>query len=309
MAVKVVVLGDVLAQLTVQADKLPRPHQHIPGDGFAQAGAGHGAQQAIAAARLGASVTFIGRVGDDVNGALVRQLLAAAGVGTDAISTDATHPTGVHLRFSDATGRAMGAIVTGANAHLTEQHIKAAEPVIAAADVLVTQLALPTDATARALELARQHGVRTVLKPTPFTTAAERLLHWVDVLTPNETELRALAQHTATTNTPPGQVHVCTLGAAGAQWFRQQGGEMQTGRMPGFTVRAVDVAGAGGVFSAALAVRLAEAAPLPEAIRFANGAGALATTVQGGWPSAPSRGAITALITQKQAANQLPQTE
>jgi len=296
MRAKVVVVGDLYASLHVHTERLPRPHQTVPGHGFAQGVAGSGALLAVAAARLGADVSFVGAVGRDVNSALLRERFAAAGINTDALVTVDSAPTGVTLHFEGADEKELGAAVPGANDRLTGAHVKAAASVIAKADLLLTTLAPPHAAVERALQIATDNDVRTVLKPEPVSPIQERLLALAAVLTPNETQLRVLAQHKPATAPRSDQISVCTLAASGAQWFQRHGGEMKTGRVPGFTVRVTDPTGAGGVFSAALGLRLAEGADLEPAIRFANAAGALTTTERGEWSAAPTREAVEVLL-------------
>lgn len=299
MAVKVVVVGDVLAHLTVQAERLPRPHQTVPGNRLTQAGTGTGALQAVTAARLGADVAFVGRVGTDVVGDYLLRVLAADGVDTAHIARDPAHTTGMVLGFMEGAAKAMYSAVPGANARLSEQDVRAAKDAIAGADVLVTSLAVPQGAVERALQIAADGGTRRVLKPAPITaTVAERLLRLAEVLTPNEDELRTLAQQATQREAIPGQLNVCTLGRLGAQWFRQptDGGAVQSGRVPGFTVRAIDPTGAGAAFSAALGVALAEGQPTEDAVRFANAVGALTTTTRGAWDAVPTRAAVTAFL-------------
>lgn len=294
MAAKIVVVGDVFAQLSAHAVRLPRPYQTAEGVGFYSALTGRGVLQAIAAARLGASVTFVGRVGQDVNAQLVGQILAQEHI-TPHLQPDAEHPTGVRMVIAEDSQRTLAVSVRGANDQLSEQDVKSAEEHIRTADMLLTQFAVPFGAVTRALQLAQKHSVRSVLKPTPYQTPPEMLLPLPTVITPNEEELRALAINAANVNTGE-QIAVCTLGASGAQWFQRHGGQMKTGRVSGFNVRAVDVSGAGDVFSAGLAVALAEGRALEDAVRFANAAAALSTTQRGDINSAPTRAQVEALI-------------
>jgi ribokinase len=175
--------------------------------------------------------------------------------------------------------------------------VERGQSAIAAADVLVTQLGTPIGAVKRALELAHEHHVRSVFKPSPFAAVSPDVLALADVVTPNEEELRELAMNVDQRNAPQKQITVCTLGAKGAQFFqRGTGSTMKTDRIAGFQKRPIDVGGAGDVFSAALGVALAEDTPLKEAIRFANAAGALAVTVRGSVAGAPRRDKVDALV-------------
>lgn len=294
--VNVVVIGDFLAALSLHTPRFPRPYQTVNGEGLYQGAAGHGTLQAIAAARLGASVQFIGRVGTDVNAAVAKQIFDAEGIGYDYLVRDAAHSTGLRLTFAERPDKTMSAESHGANAYLNEQDIKAAESAIQKADVLVTQFAIPFASVGRALQLARAHGVQSVVKPTPYQPIADDVLAMADVLTPNENELRELAAQQKQTDINANQIAVCTLGASGAQWFRKDSGQMKTGRVGGFTVKAIDVSGAGDVFSAALAVAFAEKQPLETAIRFANAAAALSTTKNGTVNSVPTREQVETLL-------------
>jgi ribokinase len=289
---KVVVVGDFHAALSVHAERLPRPHQTVGADDFVTIGGGRGTVQAVTAARLGAAVTFIGRVGDDLNAEVAAQLFAGEGISEAHLFRDLSTPTGVTLTFTDPDDKTLRAYVPGANHHLTTADIERARAALTEADVLITQLGVPLEAVGRALEIACENNVTSVLKPTPFTPIPPEILALVDFVTPNEDELRALALNVAQKQKPPHQVTVCTLGAQGAQWFRRENNTIQTGRVPGFPVRTVDVSGAGDVFSAALGVATAEGHDFKRAIRFANAAAALSTTQRGGVTSVPARAAV-----------------
>lgn len=309
MSAKIVVVGDFLAALSLHTPRFPRPYQRVEGHGFYQVGEGHGTLQAVAAARLGASVTFVGRVGTDVNAGVAAALFEAEGVSAAYMVRDAQHHTGVRLTFAESASKTMGAESAGANAHLSEQDVKAAEPAILAADVLLAQFAVPLDTVRRALQLAQKHGVRSVIKPTPYRPVSDEVLVLADVLTPNESELREMATQQKQSDIATRQTAVCTLGASGAQWFRKEGGQMHTGRVGGFAVRAVDTTGAGDVFSAALAVALAESQPLEDAIRFANAAAALSTMQNGTLNSAPTREQVEALVAKRVSSLESRQSE
>jgi len=138
----------------------------------------------------------------------------------------------------------MGVSVPGANARLTASDVERNKAAFTGAAGLITQLGTPQDAVHSALALAQQHAIRSVFKPSPFAPVPPRTLALADVVTPNEEELRDLALNVNLQDKPPQQVTVCTLGYKGAQWFRRdEAGAMQTGRVAGFTVRAVDVTG------------------------------------------------------------------
>lgn len=294
--VKAVVVGDFQAQLAVHAERLPRPHQTVSAHGFAAIGGGRGTTQAVTAARMGAAVTFIGRVGDDLNAGVAAHLFQREGIDAAHLTRDHSAPTGVTLTFTDPERKHLSAHAPGANQRLTASDVERAKAAIQGADVLITQLGVPLDAVRAALQIACDSGVKSVLKPTPFTPIPPETLTLADVVTPNEAELRALALNVAQKQKPPHQITVCTLGAQGAQWFRRENATITTGRVPGFVVRAVDVSGAGDVFSAALGVALAEGRALEDAIRFANAAAALSVMKRGGVGSIPARADVDAKL-------------
>lgn len=292
----VVVVGDVYAAVAAQTERPPRPYQTVHGTGLRVWGTGRGLLQAVAAARLGANVTFIGRVGTDAHAQIALQPLTEAGIPTHSLVRDKSAPTGTQITLRDADGKPMTVQVPAANHRLTASDVERAKQALDDADVLVTQLGVPQDAVRAALSLARERGVQSVFKPAPFASVPPGLLALADVVTPNEEELRALALNAAPTTTHT-QITVCTLGARGAQWFRHSAdGTRDTGRVAGFPARPLDPTGAGDVFSVALAVALAEGQPLPDAVRFANAAGSLAVRVRGGVASAPTRAAVDALL-------------
>jgi ribokinase len=292
--ISLVVVGDIYVELAAHTPRLPRPHQVVTGSGFSAQLGGRGAVQAVTAARLGAAVTFIGRVGTGPHAALARAQLEAEGIRTDHIVVDQSAPTGVLLRVTDPDSKSMGVLAPGANARLTASDVERGKAALDGADGLITQLGVPQAAVHAGLQLAQARKTRSVFKPSPFAPVPLAMLTLADVVTPNEEELRALALNVNLRDKPPQQMTVCTLGYKGAQWFRRDGDDMLTGRVPGFAVRAVDVSGAGDVFSAALAVALAEAQPLENAIRFANAAAALSTLARGSVAGIPQRAAVAA---------------
>jgi len=298
MTAKIVVVGSFNADLVAYLQRMPRPGETVPGDRFATSAGGKGSNQAVAAARLGADVTFIGRVGKDVFANLAYEIWDAEGVNRDFVSTDDEYATGVAPILVDSSGENMIVVVLGANSRLTAADIDAARERIAAADVLVTQLEINLDMAGYALETAKQLGVATILNPAPAAAIPQSLIDLADYLTPNETELETLsgsagdfAAAARTLLTRADQQAVVTLGAQGAQIV--SGSESVA--IPTFFVDVVDTTGAGDAFNAGLAVALAEGKALAQAVRFANAAAALSVTKPGAAPSTPYRAAVDAL--------------
>jgi ribokinase len=303
MANRIVVVGSSNTDMIIQAARIPRPGETILGGQFSMAAGGKGANQAVAAARAGGQVTFIARVGEDVFGEQAVKGFVADGINVDHVIRDKQAPSGVALIFVAADGENSIGVASGANGRVSPEDVRAAAGVIGAADVLVMQLETPLDAVQAAAELAAAKGVRVILNPAPAQPLSDALLRHVSVLTPNETEAELLtgikvdsdaaASNAAQALRDKGiKMVIVTLGARGVFVSSAE----FTGMVPGFKVKAVDTTAAGDVFNGALAVALAEARPLTDAIRFANAAAALSVTKLGAQPSAPRRAEIEAFI-------------
>lgn len=296
---KVVVVGSVNTDMVARAERLPRPGETVGGAAFAMVPGGKGANQAVAAARLGADVTFIARVGADALGEEAVRGLDAEGIHTGFISRDPTLPTGVALITVDrGTGENCITVAPGANAGLSVALVENAAAAIRSADVLVCQFESPLDAVRAALEIAHAAGCVTLLNPAPppASPLPDELLALVSVLTPNETEAALLAGAGAAT--PPQRANalraqgaasvVVTLGAKGALVVT----ETQEKWIPPFApAQVVDTTAAGDCFTGALAVALAESRSLPDAALFAAAAASLSVEAAGAQPSLPTRAA------------------
>lgn len=299
MSAKIVVVGSFNADLTAYMQRMPRPGETVQGDTFMTGAGGKGSNQAVAAARLGAEVAFIGRVGADVFANIAYELWDAEGINYQHVGRDAEYATGVAPILVDSSGENMIVVVLGANSRVQKSDIDAAREVIAAADVLVAQLEINLDMVAYALETAKELEVTTILNPAPAAALPPETLALADYLTPNETELETLAGDGATDVeaaargllTRPDQIALVTLGAQGAQIVAPGVSKV----VPSYKVEAVDTTGAGDAFNGALAVALAEGMDLEEALRFANAAAALSVTKPGAAPSTPYRADVDAL--------------
>ena len=302
MTARVTVVGSLNMDLIVRAPRIPRPGETIIGRGFHVAPGGKGANQAVAAARLGAQVSLVGRVGQDSFAADLLANLKAAGVNHTYVSQDAETATGVALIEVDDAGQNSIVVAAGANMRLGPAEIEAARGVITGADILLLQLESPLETVSQAAQLAQAHHVPVILNPAPAQPLPEELLKAVTILAPNESETAILA------GLPTGSLAeikaaaaklrgfgvetvILTLGERGALLAGADGSR----HFPAFRVTPVDTTAAGDAFVGALAVALAEGRPLPEAIRWANAAGALATTRLGAQPSLPSRQAVEEL--------------
>ncbi|MCY4061461.1 MAG: ribokinase [Chloroflexi bacterium] len=300
MTAKIVVVGSFNADLVSYMERMPRPGETVHGDRFATGAGGKGSNQAVAAARLGADVTFIGRVGNDVFANLAYEIWDAEGVDHRFVTRDDEVATGVAPILVDSSGENMIVVVLGANRRIRKRDIDAARPRIAEADMMVVQLEVNLEIVPYALKSAKEYGVTTILNPAPAAAIAAETIQLADYLTPNETELETLsggpvADVVAAARgllTRGDQTAVVTLGAEGARIVTPE----ETHFVPTFAVDAVDTTGAGDTFNAALAVGLSEGMALPEAVRFANAAAALCVTKPGAADSVPARADVDALL-------------
>lgn len=298
---RILVVGSANIDLVTRVPHCPRPGETLLGRDFATVLGGKGANQAVAAARLGGQVTFAGCVGDDAFGALQRMGLAAEGIDLTHLRTHPTQPTGTAVILVADAGQNAIVVTSGANFAWTPADVAALAPAVQAADVVLLQLEVPAAVVDGVLDLARAHGVLSILdigsdQPVPPETLAK-----ADLVSPNETEiehLTGIAVHTmddahaaaAKLRAMGVREVVLKLGARGALYS----GEGTLHAAP-FTVDAVDTTAAGDAFTGALSVVWGQR-PRAEALRFANAAGALAATVFGAQPAMPTRAAVDALL-------------
>ncbi len=300
--VRITVLGSYNTDLVTFTPRLPQPGETILGRGFKIGPGGKGSNQAVAAARLGAAVSFIGRVGQDMFGEMALDLWRQEGINTACVVRDPDHHTGEATILVDDAAENIIVVASGANFAITPTDVDRAEAVIAASDILLTQHEVPLPAVSRALELARKHGVRTILNPAPAQQLTSEILALVDVITPNQTEATIItgrpaddAESAARALCEKGaQTVVLTLGSRGVLLL-DSGGVQQ---FPIFKVEPVDTTGAGDAFNGGLAVALAEGQPMADAIRFASATAAISVTRPGATDSMPKRAEVESLLRQ-----------
>lgn len=303
MNAKIVVVGSLNMDLVARSPRIPQPGETILGGELQYHPGGKGANQAVAAARLGGQVTMIGRVGRDAFAQPLLDNLAASDVDHTYVLPTPDVATGVALIVVDDNGQNSIVVTSGANNLLTPLDVDAAESVIEDAQVLLLQLETPIETVHRAAEVAHRHGVTVILNPAPAQKLPDELLRLVDILIPNESETALLTGMPAVKpedTIAAGQALrvlgietvIITLGKAGAVLIQE--GEPVV--VPTFHVNAVDTTAAGDAFVGSLAVALAERLSLREAVRRGNAAGALSTTKPGAQPSLPTRAEVEALI-------------
>jgi ribokinase len=290
----IVVLGSVNADLVLRCARLPRPGETVHGEDFQTVPGGKGANQAVAAARLGGRVEFIGCIGDDAFGATARATLEREGVGTAGLRTHAGAPTGVAMILVERSGQNSIALSAGANAMLDVAEVDGAAAAIACASLLVCQLESPLAAVRHAIGIARRHGVPVLLNPAPAQPLAPTLLGEVDILVPNESEAALLIGASGAPD--PARTAMALRGQTAATVIVTLGGEgvciadeRGTRRLPAPAVQAIDTTGAGDTFIGAFAAARQEGLGTDEAVQFAQRAAALSVTRAGAMASMPTR--------------------
>ena len=293
---RICVIGSANVDHTLALPRLPRPGETVSGGTLLTNLGGKGANQAVAARKLGAELRMLGAVGEDGPGREIRERLDAAGIDVTGIVAVPDAATGTALIFVDAEGRNQIGVAPGANHCLTVEMLRPYEGAIAWADVVVCQLETPLPVVRWALEEAHRHGVRAILNPAPVRELPDDLLGLVAYLTPNEGEAAALA------GLPIGDMDsargagrrllergaatvIVTLGGEGALVCQRD----RIVHFPAFPVAVVDTTAAGDAFNGALAVGLAAGGTLEEAVPLAGAAAALTCTRRGAQDSLPER--------------------
>jgi len=307
MIPRIAVLGSSNTDMIVKLPSLPGPGETVIGGTFSIAAGGKGANQAVAAARAGAKVTFISRVGNDSFGQQSIAGFKSEGVDTAHVGIDAGAASGIALILVDQSGENCIGVASGANAGISVKDIENALDVIGSAEIFLTQLEVPPEAVEAAVSGAHQAGVPVILNPAPAQPLPVGILKRVSVLTPNEREAEQLTGTSIRDDAGTVQAArsllqrgvqsvVITLGVRGAYIADRTHGEF----VPAFRVQAIDTTAAGDVFSGAFAVAVAEKASLREAAVFASAAAALSVTKLGAQPSAPRRAEIESFLRQNQ---------
>jgi ribokinase len=304
---KIVVVGSLNMDLVVRMPQIPHPGETLLGGVFKTFPGGKGANQAVAAARLGAHVTMIGCVGGDAFGQEMRDTLTAEGIDTTHVLVHAESATGVALIQVDSKGQNSIAVASGANFQLTSADVEKAMQSIGNFDVLVMPLETPLETIYTAAKIASSCGAKVLFNPAPAQVLNSDLLELVDVLLPNEYEVALM------TGLPPLQSAadvrsaaekllslgvknlMVTMGSQGAMLFD---GKMES-QIPACPVQAVDSTAAGDCFVGALAVGLCEGKSLLSAAEFASAASAISVTRDGAQPSLPRREEVLQFMNER----------
>ncbi len=297
------VLGSINMDLVVMAPRLPVPGETIAGDDFGMTPGGKGANQAVAAARLGAEVRMVGRVGEDAFGPMLLRGLESYGVDVSRVAADPDGPSGTAIILLDADGENRIVAVYGANMRCDDAQVRETQSALDGADCLLLQLEVPLEVSLAAARVARQKGVPVVLDPAPASPLPDEAYALVNVLTPNQTEAAALVGHPVD-DISQGRSAAVELSGRGVETAIVKLGERgavyvsgdSSDHVPAFDVEAVDTVAAGDAFGGALGVALAEGRDLAAAIRFAAAAGAVAVTRPGAQTAMPSLDEVESLL-------------
>ncbi len=295
----ITVIGSSNTDMVVRTRHLPVAGETTLGGDFFMNPGGKGANQAVAARRLGGNVSFIAKIGNDIFGKEALQLFNSEGLNTDHVITDVLNPSGVALIAVDERAENLIVVAPGANSNLSVIDLEAARVEITRSEIILLQLEIPLSTVMYAAEMAFTNGKKVVLNPAPACELPDELLKRLYLITPNETEAGALTGITvndADTALEASKILIgkgvkaviVTLGSQGAFYFNGLEGKL----IPAQKVKPVDTTAAGDVFNGALAVALAEGMDMEDAILFANKAAAISVTRMGAQASAPYRGEI-----------------
>lgn len=290
----VLVVGSSNTDMVIKAEHLPAPGETILGGTFFMNPGGKGANQAVAAARLGGNVTFICKTGNDIFGKQCVQLFEEEGINTSYLLSDSKNPSGVALITIDNEAENCIVVASGANATLNSIDLQKAQSIIEGSKIVLMQLEIPIETVEYVAKVAASKGVKVVLNPAPARELSDELLHNISIITPNKTEAEMIsgikiddmesAKKAAQIIHDKGvETVIITLGQNGAQILH----EGIFTRVPALKVEAVDTTAAGDVFNGALVVALSEDKTISEAVHFACSASAISVTRLGAQSSAP----------------------
>lgn len=300
---KICVIGSLNMDLVAVTERFLKPGETVIGKEFGTYPGGKGANQAVAAGRLQASVRMVGKVGADLFGDQQLQNLQRNGVDIGGIGIQKDTTSGIALIEVERSGENRIIVIPGANEAVDRQYIESRLPYMLECGIFLLQLEIPATTVFDTIRTLKEHGKTVILDPAPAQGLPEEIYPFVDFLTPNETELAILAGTSTATEDQLNQAAKSLLrqgvktvilkaGQNGAYIINEQ----QLTHIPGFAVQAIDTTAAGDTFNAGLAVALAAGKELPECVRFANAAGALATTAKGAQTAMPTLAQLQSFI-------------
>lgn len=301
---RITVIGSINTDMVVRSPEIPKPGQTLMGHSFITTGGGKGANQAVAAARLGGKVNLIARIGADAFGEISLENFKKEKINTAHVYTDQNAPSGIAIIVVDDKGENVIVVAPGANALLNEDDIQKAEDSIKNADIVLLQLEIPMSTVAEGIKLAKKYKRTVMLNPAPASAIPGDILQHVDIITPNQTEAMTLTGITINDMTSAQQacdiLHgkgistvIITMGEQGAYLSSGNDKQMVAGYNAG---KAIDTVAAGDTFCGGLAIAIAEGKSLYEAIQFANAAAALSVTKAGAQASIPNRDDVANLL-------------
>lgn len=294
---KIIVLGSCNTDMVIQTDRLPVPGETIIGGEFIMTPGGKGANQAVAASRLGGNVTFITKTGNDIFGRQSLELYQNENINTDYVFSDPNNPSGVALITVDKNAENCIVVASGANKTLSKEDVDKCREAIESADILLMQFEIPLETVEYAAEIAKKAGVKVIINPAPAASVSDNLFKNTHMLIPNMTEAEIISGVKVTDwasarkaadviNEKGADIVIITLGSLGA--LLKINGEFHEIPIE-VKVKAVDTTAAGDTFCGALCVAMSEGTPLQEAIRFANRAAGISVTKIGAQVSIPYR--------------------
>ena len=290
------VIGSSNTDMVIKTSKLPAPGETILGGDFFMNQGGKGANQAVAAARLGGKVSFITKTGDDVFGQKARKIFEDEQINFDHLIVDPVHPSGVALITVDAKGENCIVVAPGSNSHLNTEDIEIARDQVQRSEIVLMQLEIPIETVVYAAKMASDAGKKVILNPAPATKITDELLFMLYMITPNESEAGMITGIPVTDVSSATEaarmlhergvkVVIVTLGSKGALLYADGEATM----VPAPKVEAIDTTAAGDVFNGAIAVAISERMGLKKGVEFACKAAAISVTRMGAQSSAPYR--------------------
>lgn len=289
--------------MIARVKKMPGVGETVGGAKFMQANGGKGANQAVAAARLGGDVTFVSCLGNDLSGKSLKKFFSEDGIDVSKMKFSLENPTGTALIFVDSKGRNSIAVAPGANSDLLPEDIESIEEDIAKAEYLLVQLEIPMQTVEKAVELAYDYGVKVILNPAPMCPISDRILSKLYLITPNETEAASLTGMAVDSEESASKVAkllmekgvenvIITLGEKGSFVATPK----ESGIVPARKVVAIDTTAAGDVYNGALVTALSEGKSLSEASLFATASSSISVSRLGAQPSIPQRCEVDAIL-------------